>query len=126
MILTLLAGLITGYVVSVPPLGPIAFALISKGFKNEFKEGMFIGLGAAFMDLIYALIAFRGITLFISFLPVSFEKFYESNSTLIQIILTYGGCVIVFIYGMRIKRSKTSVKELDEKQTQKIERAQHQ
>lgn len=125
MILTLLAGLITGYVVSVPPLGPIAFALISKGFKNEFKEGMFIGFGAAFMDLVYALIAFGGITLFISFLPAAFEKFYETNSSIIQIILTYGGCVIVIIYGLRIMKSRTSVDKLNKQQADKIEKAQH-
>jgi len=123
MLLTLLAGIITGYVVSVPPLGPIAFALISKGFKNEFKEGMFIGFGAAFMDLVYALIAFGGISLFISFLPASFGNFYNTNSNIIQVILTYGGCVIVIIYGLRIKKSKTSVAQLEKKESGKLEKA---
>ena len=123
MILTLIAGIITGYVVSVPPLGPIAFALISKGFKNEFSEGMFIGLGAAFMDFVYALIAFGGISLFISFLPSSFAKFYKENSDIVQIILTYAGCAIVIIYGLRIKKSRTSVSQLEKQSSEKIEMA---
>ncbi len=54
MILSLVAGIITGFIVSIPPLGPIAFALISKGFRNEVKEGMSIAAGSAFMDMIYA------------------------------------------------------------------------
>ncbi len=126
MLLTLIAGIITGYVVSVPPLGPIAFALISKGFNNKFREGMSIGLGSAFMDFIYAMIAFGGISLFISLLPDSFAKFYRANSDTIRIILTYAGCVIVIIYGLRIKKAKTSVEELHAAQSDKIEKAQHQ
>jgi arginine exporter protein ArgO len=126
MIITLIAGIITGYVVSVPPLGPIAFALISKGFKNEFKEGMSIGFGSAFMDFIYALIAFGGISLFISLLPESFRRFYLENSYVIRIVLTYAGCVIVFIYGLRIMKSKITVEELEARASGRLEKAQHQ
>ena len=79
MIVTLIAGILTGYIVSIPPLGPIAFALISKGFKSEIKEGLAIGIGAAFMDFVYCMIAFGGISLIISFLPSSVAVFYSEN-----------------------------------------------
>ncbi|KXK43757.1 MAG: LysE type translocator [Chlorobi bacterium OLB5] len=112
MILTLIAGIITGFIVSIPPLGPIAFALISKGFRNEVKEGMAIASGSAFMDMIYALIAFGGISLFISLLPESAEAVVKNNSNIIQIILTYAGCVVVIVYGLRIMRTKIDLKKI--------------
>ncbi|HAX48070.1 MAG TPA: hypothetical protein DCX92_03710, partial [Bacteroidetes bacterium] len=93
LLYSLIAGIVTGFIVSVPPLGPIAFALISKGFKGEVKDGMAIASGSAFMDMVYAIIAFGGISLFISFLPVSFEQAINSNISTIQIVLTYAGCV---------------------------------
>jgi arginine exporter protein ArgO len=113
LITTLIAGIITGFVVSVPPLGPIAFALISKGFAGEVKEGMSVAMGSAFMDMIYALIAFGGISLFISLLPGSIESFINDNTRTFQIILTYTGCAIVIIYGIRIMKNKVDIKQIE-------------
>jgi arginine exporter protein ArgO len=120
MLVTLIAGIITGYIVSIPPLGPIAFALISKGFKHEIKEGMSIAFGAAFMDFVYALVAFGGISLLISFLPDSMGRFYSVNMSTIQIVLTYAGCIIVIIYGIRIMKTKTSFEKMEESQSVRI------
>lgn len=125
MILSLVAGIITGFIVSIPPLGPIAFALISKGFRNEVKEGMSIAAGSAFMDMIYALIAFGGISLFISLLPVTIEELINGNSGLIQIILTYAGCVVVVIYGIKIMRSKLDLEKFEERETHHLEQAEN-
>jgi len=113
LIVTLIAGIITGFVVSVPPLGPIAFALISKGFSGELKEGMAVAAGSAFMDMVYALVAFGGITLFISLLPGSVESLINNNSHLLQIILTYTGCAVVVIYGLKIMKNKVDIKEIE-------------
>ncbi len=124
MLLTFIVGTITGFVVSIPPLGPIAFALISKGIKNEFREGMAIAMGSAFMDFIYAMIAFGGISLVISLLPSSFVEFYSKNFNTIQIILIYSGCVVVIIYGLKIMRSKITIEQLEEEQSGKLETAQ--
>ncbi len=124
MLITFIVGIITGFVVSIPPLGPIAFALISKGFKNEFKGGMSIALGSAFMDFIYAMIAFGGISLFISLLPDSAARFYSRNADTIQIILIYSGCVIVVIYGIKIMRSKMTIEQLELEQGVKLQSAQ--
>lgn len=120
MLITFIAGLIVGYIVSIPPLGPISFALISKGFKNEVKKGMTIAAGAAFMDFVYAMIAFEGISLIISLLPDSVGKFYSENNGTIQIILTYAGCLVVIIYGLKISKTKISVSELETKQSVKV------
>lgn len=123
MILTLIAGIITGFIVSIPPLGPIAFALISKGFRNEFKEGMSIAAGSAFMDMIYALIAFGGISLFISLLPESAEAVVNNNSNIIQILLTYAGCVVVIVYGLRIMRTKIDLKKFEAQESEHLSKA---
>jgi arginine exporter protein ArgO len=120
MFISLIAGLITGFIVSIPPLGPISFALISKGFKSEIKSGLSIASGAAFMDFIYCMIAFGGVSLFISLLPETAGKFYRENIHTIQIILTYVGCVIVVIYGVKIMRTKITFTDLKMKQEEKI------
>jgi len=124
MLITFIVGIITGFIVSIPPLGPIAFALISKGFKSEFKEGMSIAMGSAFMDFIYAMFAFGGISLFISLLPSSVREFYQLNFETIQVILIYTGCFVVIVYGLRIMRSKITIEQLEHKQSGKLESAQ--
>ena len=123
MIITLIAGIITGFIVSVPPLGPIAFALISKGFRGEIKEGMAIATGSAFMDMIYALIAFGGISLFISLLPASVEEIINSNTAILQIILIYTGCVVVIIYGIRIMKMKIDYDQFEAKESDILNKA---
>src|SRR4030095_176052 len=119
MIINLIAGILTGFVVSIPPVGPIAFAMISKGFKNEIKEGKAIAFGAAFMDFFYCLIAFGGITLIISFFPSIAANFYAANTYLIEIVLTFSGCAVVIIYGLKIMRSKITYNKLEVKETVK-------
>jgi arginine exporter protein ArgO len=114
---------LTGYIVSIPPLGPISFALISKGFKSEVGEGLAIAMGAAFMDFVYCMIAFGGISLIISFLPQSFAEYYSENIFSIQLILTYVGCVLVIIYGIKIMRSKVTYGKLEASQSEKLEEA---
>ena len=98
MLINLVVGTITGFIVSLPPVGPVTFAIISKGFNNDVKEGKAIAFGAAFMDFVYALIAFGGIALIVSFFPEAAEDFYHENSEMIQIVLTFIGCAVVIIF----------------------------
>lgn len=123
MIVNLLAGIITGFIVSIPPMGPVAFALISKGFKNEVKEGKAIALGASFMDFFYCLLAFGGISLIISFLPSAASDFYLNNTYIIEIALTFAGCAVVIIYGLKIMRSKITYSKLEAVKTAKYNSA---
>ncbi|MCX7877922.1 MAG: LysE family translocator [Ignavibacteria bacterium] len=123
MIIALVLGILTGFIVSVPPLGPIAFALISKGFRGEFKEGMAIAAGSAFMDMIYAIIAFGGISLFLSLLPDSLENSIDGNMGFIRILLIYAGCVVVIIYGFKIMRSKIDYSSLEQEESIELKKA---
>ena len=123
IIINFIAGILTGFIVSIPPMGPIAFAIISKGFKNEIKEGKAIAFGAAFMDFFYCLIAFAGITLIISFFPSVVGDFYSKNSNTIEIVLTFTGCAIVIIYGLKIMRSKITYNKLEAEESAKLNSA---
>lgn len=117
MIINFLAGILTGFIVSIPPMGPIAFAIISKGFKNEIKEGKAIAFGAAFMDFFYCLLAFGGINLVMSFFPAVAADFYAKNTFIIKIGLTFLGCAVVVIYGLKIIRSKITYYKLEEEES---------
>jgi len=123
MIINLIAGIITGFIVSIPPMGPIAFAMISKGFKNEIKEGKAIAFGAAFMDFLYCLVAFSGITLIVSMFPSVVADFYYRNTYTIEIVLTFSGCAVVILYGIKIIKSKITYNKLEKKESAKLDSA---
>ena len=72
----------------MPPLGPTTFSIIAKGFKNEEKEGIAIGVGAAFMDFIYIMAAYGGVSIIRALLPKSVDVFFDNNEHTIKIILT--------------------------------------
>jgi threonine/homoserine/homoserine lactone efflux protein len=113
VIINVIAGILTGFLVAIPPMGPVAFALISKGFKNELKEGRAIALGSAFMDFFYCLLAFSGIALIISIFPSGVAGFYAKNRRLIEIVLTFTGSVVIIIYGLKIMKLKTTYSSLE-------------
>jgi len=123
MIINLIAGILTGFIVSIPPMGPIAFAMISKGFKNEIKEGRAIAFGSAFMDFFYCFIAFSGITLIISIVPSGAADFYAENAHLIEIVLTFVGCAVVIIYGLKIMKLKVTYNKLEAEESAKFDSA---
>lgn len=123
MITNFIAGVLTGFIVSIPPMGPISFAMITKGFKNEMREGKAIASGAAFMDFIYCLIAFGGIGLIISFFPAAAADFYGRNADMIEIALTFAGCAVVIIYGVKISRSKDTYNKLESEESAKLNAA---
>ena len=123
LLFNIIAGAITGFIISIPPMGPIAFAIISKGFKNEVKEGKAVAFGAAFMDFFYCLIAFGGIALIISLLPSVMSEFYSKNAFVIEILLTFAGCVFVIFYGLKIMKTKITYTKLEAKESDKLNTA---
>jgi threonine/homoserine/homoserine lactone efflux protein len=123
MIINFIAGIVTGFIVSIPPFGPIAFAVISKGFGNEIKEGRAIAFGAAFMDFVYCLIAFAGITLFVSIFPAVVSEFYSGNILMIKMALTFIGCIIVILYGIKIMKSRITYSKMESEDSEKLNSA---
>lgn len=106
MILSLLAGLITGFIISIPPLGPTYFAILERGLKKDVRGAVAIGAGAGFMDMIYILIAYGGVTILTNFLPDAVDNFFIDNQRIFSVALTLLGCAVVFIYGIKIMRTK--------------------
>jgi len=106
LIIGFIAGFITGFILSMPPLGPTYFAVIERGLKNQVKNGVAIGVGAGFMDMIYILIAYGGVTAIISLLPLSVVEFFSANENNLKLLLALAGCIVVILYGVKIMKTK--------------------
>lgn len=66
-----------------------------------------MGAGAGFIDMVYLLIAFGGVTAFLSLLPQSVKTFYMLNQNVLKVILTFIGCGIVVLFGIKIMKTKS-------------------
>lgn len=106
MILSLLAGLVTGFIISIPPLGPTYFAILDRGLKKDVRGAVSIGAGAGFMDMFYIVIAYGGVTILTNFLPDFIDKFFIDNQKVFSVLLTLLGCAVVIIYGVKIMKTK--------------------
>lgn len=106
MVIGLLVGFVIGFILSMPPMGPTTFSIIAKGFKNEEKEGIAIGVGAAFMDFIYIMAAYGGVSIIRALLPHTVDVFFEQNEQTLKLILTLLGCFVVVFYGFKIMKMK--------------------
>ena len=80
-------GILLGLVVSVP-LGPVGALCIQRTISKGYKAGLLAGLGAAFADLIYALIAGFGISVIIDWL-IKARKWIHACGSIIFLIMAY-------------------------------------
>jgi threonine/homoserine/homoserine lactone efflux protein len=70
MLSSLLVGLIFGFIGSMPIAGPIAAIVVSHGLERRARTGLFIAVGSAVAETIYAFMAFWGLTAMVSRFPV--------------------------------------------------------
>ncbi len=96
----------------MPPLGPTYFAIIDRGLKKQLKNAVAIGIGAGFMDMIYILIAYGGVSLIVSLLPDTAHGFFLDNEDLLKTLLAFTGCIVVILYGIKIMRSKNNMETI--------------
>src|ERR1043166_9951378 len=61
----LLAGFLSGFVVSIP-VGPVNLTIMNEGARRGFKWAVLIGLGATLMEVIYCAVAFTSFASFFS------------------------------------------------------------
>ena len=106
MIIGFVVGFVIGFIFSMPPLGPTYFAIIERGLKKQFKNAVAIGVGAGFMDMIYILIAYGGVTAIVSLLPESLTRTFLENEEVLKMILSVAGCIVVILYGIKIMTAK--------------------
>lgn len=111
LITGLLVGIAIGFVFSMPPLGPTYFAIIERALKKQFNNAVAIGVGAGFMDMIYILIAYGGVTAIISLLPDSLISIFNKEEETFKLILAIAGCVVVILYGIKLMRTKGGLKK---------------
>jgi threonine/homoserine/homoserine lactone efflux protein len=61
MIAAFFAGLVLGYVGSIPAAGPLALLIVASGVKRDAARALRLALGGAAAESIYALLAFWGL-----------------------------------------------------------------
>jgi threonine/homoserine/homoserine lactone efflux protein len=87
-----LKGLLTGFLVSLP-IGPLAVLVIQRTANRNFKSGIYSGLGVAFTDSIWAIMAGFSVSFIITFL--------QTYQLYIQVV----GALLLFLLGLNIFRS---------------------
>ena len=87
----IIKGFVLGLVVSVP-LGPVGALCIQRTISKSYKAGLLAGLGAAFADLVYALIAGFGISVVIDWL-IKVKKWMQAAGAIVFIMMA---CKVFF------------------------------
>jgi len=86
----------------MPPLGPTYFAIIERALRKELANAVAIGAGAGFLDMVYVLVAFGGVSAIVSLLPYEVDGFFLKNENLIKTIFAVAGCLVVIAYGAKM------------------------
>jgi threonine/homoserine/homoserine lactone efflux protein len=66
MAATLVVGLVLGFVAAIPLAGPVALLIVSRAMEGRAVGGVFIGIGSATAEAIYAALAFWGFSTFLT------------------------------------------------------------
>ena len=69
MLVTALVGFLFGFIGSMPVAGPIAVLVFTRGVEGRYRSGLFIAIGAALSEQIYAFLAFWGFSTFLADYP---------------------------------------------------------
>lgn len=104
-------GVIVGFVISMPPLGPTYFAVIERALRKEFANAVAIGAGAGFLDMFYVLVAFGGVSAIASLLPETVDNFLLEHESRFKFVLALLGCLIVIVYGVKMMMKPKSSQE---------------
>jgi threonine/homoserine/homoserine lactone efflux protein len=97
------AGLIAGFIFSMPIAGPISILVTSNALKGRLKYCNLLTIGASLADLVYVFIAVYGLT-----------RFYSWYKPAIPYLMGACSLFIIFI-GYTILRTKIDPGKLDDK-----------
>ncbi len=98
-----IAGLIAGFIFSMPIAGPISILVVSNSLKGKLRYCNLLTIGASFADLVYVFIAVYGIT-----------SFYAEYKPAIPYIML-GGSAFILYMSYRIFTAKLDLEHIDEK-----------
>ena len=103
IILTLsIAGLLAGFIFSMPIAGPVSILVTSNALKGKLKYCYLLTIGASFADLVYVFIAVFGLT-----------RFYSTYKPVIPYIMLIGSAFVIFT-GYRIFRTRIDPAHLED------------
>lgn len=98
-----IAGLLAGFIFSMPIAGPISILVVSNALKGKVRYCNLLAIGASFADLVFVFVAVFGIT-----------KFYSEYKPAIPYIMM-GGSLFIFYMAYRIITTKLDFEHLEDK-----------
>lgn len=98
-----IAGLLTGFIFSMPIAGPVSIMITSNALKGRLRYCNLFNVGASLADFIYVFIAVFGLT-----------KLYTYYKPLIPYIFSFG-CLLLFFLGYKIFKTKIDINHLEDK-----------
>jgi threonine/homoserine/homoserine lactone efflux protein len=104
------AGLLAGFIFSMPIAGPISILITSNALKGRLRYCNMVSLGASFADFAYVFVAVFGLT-----------RLYSLYKPAMPYIFSVGAIFFLFL-GYRIIRTKIDIEHLEDKShlTEKI------
>jgi threonine/homoserine/homoserine lactone efflux protein len=106
------AGLLAGFIFSMPIAGPISILITSNALKGRLRYCILVSIGAFIADFSYVFVAVFGLT-----------KLYTFYKPAIPYIFA-GGALFFFYLGFKIIRTKIDIENLEDKShlTEKIQK----
>lgn len=98
-----IAGLLAGFIFSMPIAGPISILITTNALKGRLRYCNLVNIGASFADFTYVFIAVFGLT-----------KLYSWYKPVIPFIFSFGS-LLLFYLGYRIYRTKIDIDHLEDK-----------
>jgi|BarGraIncu01122A_1022018.scaffolds.fasta_scaffold02655_5 threonine/homoserine/homoserine lactone efflux protein len=98
-----LAGLLAGFLFSMPIAGPISILITTNALKGRLRYCNLVNIGASFADFIYVFIAVFGLT-----------KLYSFYKPIIPYIFSFGSLLLIYL-GYKIYRTKIDIEHLEDK-----------
>jgi threonine/homoserine/homoserine lactone efflux protein len=98
-----IAGLLAGFIFSMPIAGPISILVTSNALKGRLRYCNLVNIGASFADFTYVFIAVYGLT-----------KLYSFYKPIIPYIFSFGSVLLIFL-GYRIFRTNVDIEHLEDK-----------
>jgi threonine/homoserine/homoserine lactone efflux protein len=107
-----IAGLVAGFIFSMPIAGPVSILITSNALKGRLRYCILVSLGSFIADFTYVFIAVFGLT-----------KLYSFYKPAIPYIFAVGSLFFFFL-GFRIIRTKLDIEHLEDKShlTEKIQK----
>jgi threonine/homoserine/homoserine lactone efflux protein len=107
-----IAGLLAGFIFSMPIAGPISILITSNALKGRIRYCNLVNIGASFADFTYVFVAVYGLT-----------KLYSFYKPVIPYIFSFGAILLCFL-GYKIFRTNIDIEHLEDKShlTEKIKK----